>query len=104
MSSYIIDITKPAEADLYNIGRYIANELLEPELANKVISTIGNAILSLEEMPYRNSLVRDERLSQQGIRRILIENYIGFYIINEEDKKVTIIRVLYSRRDWDHML
>lgn len=104
MSRYNIDITEPAEYDLSQIGKYISEELLEPQLASKVIDKIASTIFSLEEMPSRHALVRDERLAQQGIRKIMMDNYIVFYIISEEIKTVTIIRILYSRRDWINLL
>ncbi len=100
MSKSHIEITEPAEKDLYEIGRYIATELLEPAIAKKVVGKIGDAILTLEALPLRNSLVSDERLSKIGIRKILIDNYIVFYVVSEEYKTVTIIRILYGRRDW----
>jgi len=104
MGSYKIQITEPAENDLTEIGEYIAKELLEVNTAKKVVSKIGEAIMKLEELPLRNSLVLDERLAFQGIRRILIDSYVAFYIITEENKTVTIIRILYNRRDWINLL
>ncbi|MCF6094364.1 type II toxin-antitoxin system RelE/ParE family toxin [Microaerobacter geothermalis] len=104
MSAYIIQITEPAEKDLFEIGSYISKELLEPETAKKVISKIAKGIYSLEELPLRNALVTDERLAQKGIRKIMVDNYIVFYIVNEESKTVTIIRILYGRRDWLNIL
>ncbi len=104
MSRYYIEITAPAEKDLYEIGYYIAKELLEPGIAIKVIEKISDGILKLEEMPMRNVLVADERLSNQGIRKIIVENYIVFYILYEEHKRVTIVRILHSRRDWVKLL
>jgi len=104
MSRYNLEITEPAESDLYQIGNYIAKELQEPVLAEKVVGKIGDTILSLEEMPFRNGLVRDERLSYQGIRKILIDNYVVFYIVSEENRTVTIVRILYCRRDWMNLV
>lgn len=104
MSTYNILITEPAEEDLYEIGTYISKELLELEAAKKVISRIANGINSLEDMPLRNALVADERLAYKGIRKIVVGNYIVFYIVTEENKAVTIIRILYSRRDWLNLL
>jgi len=104
MVTYDIQITKPAEDDLYEIGRYISKELLEPETARKVIARIADTISTLENMPLRNVLVDDERLAKIGIRKILVDNYIVFYIVVEENKTVTIIRVLYSRRNWQYLL
>lgn len=100
MMMYNIVITNPAENDLYEIGRYISTELLEPETAQRVISRIADAITNLENMPYRNVLVNDTRLAQMGIRHLLVDNYLVFYTVAEEIKTVTIIRVLYNRRDW----
>lgn len=104
MRTYNIQITEPAEEDLYEIGAYISKELLEPETAKKVISKIAKEINSLEDMPLRNALVVDERLAYKGIRKIMVDNYIVFYIVTEESKTVTIIRILYSRRDWLNIL
>ncbi|SPF46518.1 Addiction module toxin, RelE/StbE family (fragment) [Candidatus Desulfosporosinus infrequens] len=61
---------------------------------------ISDEALSLEEMPQRNALVADERLSTAGIRKLLVDNYIIFYVISEKEKTVMIIRILYGRRDW----
>jgi toxin ParE1/3/4 len=104
MDRYSIDITEPAETDLIEIGNYIASELLEPSIAQKVVGKIGEAILALEELPFRNALVVDEKLAFQGIRKIIVENYIVFYIVTEGSKTVTVVRILYSKRDWINLL
>ncbi|MCR4436452.1 MAG: type II toxin-antitoxin system RelE/ParE family toxin [Clostridiales bacterium] len=104
MSKYNIEITEPAEKDLYEIGQYIAKELLEPVIAKKVVEKIGKAILKLEELFLRNALVTDERLALRGIRKIMVDNYIVFYIVTEEHKTLTIVRILYRRRDWINLI
>lgn len=102
---YQILITEPAENDLREIGRYIARELLEPALAEKMVSKIGDAIIGLEQMPLRNALVADEVLAARGIRKLLVDNYyIVFYVVSEKAATVTIVRILYSRRDWMNLL
>mgnify|MGYP006304116059 CR=1 FL=1 len=104
MSKYDIEITKFAENDLLEIGKYISNELLEPDRALEVVDKIANAIFKLEEMPLRHSIVADDKLASQGIRKFITYNYIVFYIVNEKNKLVTIIRILYKRRDWVNIL
>lgn len=104
MSTYNIEITEPAEKDIYERGAYISKELLEPATAKKVISKIAKEINSLGDMPLRNALAADERLAYKGIRKIMIDNYIVFYIVTEESKTVTILRILYGRRDWMNLL
>jgi len=102
--NYNIVITEPAERDLQGIAEYIANELLEPTTARKMVTKIAEAVFQLEQMPFRNSLVRDERLARQGIRCLLADSYIVFYTVSEKEKTVTIIRILYGKRNWNSLL
>lgn len=104
MNKYRIEITEPAEYDLKEIARYIAVELRDSHAAESVMGRVGTAIFGLAEMPLRNPLVADERLSLQGIRKIIVDNYLVFYLVAEGQRTVTIIRVLYSRRDWINLL
>ena len=104
MNKYTIEITEPAEHDLKEIVRYIAIELRDSHAAESVMGRIGSAIYGLADMPSRNPLVLDERLSLEGVRKIVIDNYLVFYVVTEGNRTVTIIRVLYSRRDWTNLL
>lgn len=104
MGKYNINITQPAERDLVEIQRYISKELLEPEIAKKTISIIAENIFALEDMPLRNTLVLDSRLAKKGIRKLIVNNYIVFYCVNESIKTVTIIRILYGKRAWENLL
>jgi plasmid stabilization system protein ParE len=97
-------ITELAEADMRDIADYIAKELLEPATARKMIGRVAEAIFQLEQMPFRNGLVRDERLAANGIRHLLVDSYIVFYVISEKEEIVTIIRILYGKRNWSSLL
>jgi addiction module RelE/StbE family toxin len=97
-------ITEPAEADLKEIADYIAKELREPSTAQHLITKIAESILNLEQMPQRYALVSDERLANQGIRKLLVDNYIVFYVVSEKNQSVSIIKILYGKRDWNNLL
>lgn len=104
MKRYRILMTEPAANELQQIAEYIAKELREPGTARKLIGKIKEAVLSLAEMPTRHTIMNDERLATLGIRKLPVENYIVFYVISEKDETVTVIRILYGRRDWEHLL
>ena len=55
-------------------------------------------------MPERGRYVQDEAFASRGIRRILVENYIIFYNVDMTSCTVNIIRILYAKRDWTHIL
>lgn len=104
MTSYHITISEPAENDLNAIADYIAIELRNPPAAKHLISKIANAVFSLEQMPKRNTFVNSDRLAAKGIRKLIVENYIVFYIVSDTNHSVTIIIILYKRRNWNDLL
>jgi len=103
MKSYKVLISEPATGDLLAIAQYIAKELKEPAAAKKLVSKIREAVMSLSEMPSRHALVTDERLASLGMRKLSVENYIVFYVISETNMVVTVVRILYGRRDWEQI-
>lgn len=104
MKGYKVLMTQPAADDLKGIATYIANELREPSIAKKLVGKIKEAVMSLSEMPTRHSLVADEKLAIQEIRKMLVGNYTIFYAVSEKDATVTVVRILYGRRDWINLL
>ena len=39
-----------------------------------------------------------------GYRKLVVKNYVVFYLIDEKNKVVEIGRILYGRRDWLSLL
>ncbi len=60
-------------------------------------------IRSLEEMPMRYRLY-DEPWRSQGLRFFPVNNYLVFYITNETERSVTIVRIMYGGRDISRQL
>ena len=101
---YEVVTTAQAVADLRAIFEYIAYELLAGENAIKQLDRLEEAILSLDEMPERYHLYDKEPWRERNLRIMPVDNYLVFYIPQEEDKTVTVIRVMYGRRDIDAQL
>jgi plasmid stabilization system protein ParE len=95
---------KSAQIDMREIHKYIAEDLLNPEAAVRRIEDIETAIRSLYKMPARFSLVSDSYLASKGFRMLPIKTHLVFFIIREDVKAVSVIRVLYTRRDWTRIL
>ncbi|MCL1874135.1 MAG: type II toxin-antitoxin system RelE/ParE family toxin [Clostridiales bacterium] len=100
---YRIRIMKPAQADMHGIYRHIAGNLQNPAAAARRISLIDEKIQSLKENPARIPLVRDEYLASKGYRMIIAKSHLIFFIIREK-AVVSVMRVLYGRRDWMRIL
>jgi toxin ParE1/3/4 len=104
MPKYRVDVSEPAESDLYDIVRYISAQLSAPMTALKMMETIEEALAGLANMPHSYPPVTDKRLASMGYRKLIVKNYIAFFTINEKAKVVDVERILYARRDWLHVL
>jgi len=104
LTRYKIEIENAAERDMYNILSYITETLKEPASALRLYTSIKEQIVKLSTMPERNSIVDDQPYASIGVRRLFIENYVLFYVIDEPVLTVHIIRVLYNRREWHSLL
>ncbi len=102
--TYQIHITQQAEQDIDEAATYIRSTLLNPSAAFRLLSKTQEVIRSLEANPKRHPLVDDPALSAWGIRYVEINHYLAFYLVSEEDHTVHIIRFLYGKRNWMHIL
>lgn len=104
MILYTVQVTRPAYIDLREIGDYIAEDLQAPEAARELMQEIEEAVLSLERYPERSPIVSDSDLEELGIHWIRVHSYLIFYTIDVAEKKVHILRILYEKRNWKHLL
>jgi len=102
--SYKVSISHEAEVDLRGIYAYITLDLLSPKNAQRQISRLEQAILSLDEFPARHRLVSYEPWKSRGLRVMLCDNFLIFYFVQEEKQKVLISRVLYGKRNLAEVL
>lgn len=104
MTRYKVVVTSKAYEDLYNIVQYIKVELLEPQVARSMLEKLESTISSLESLPKRYALVQFEEFAHRQVRKVAVENYIIFYVVNEYEQIVRVLRVLYGKREWQDLL
>lgn len=104
MEKYRVEISEPAENDLQAIVRYISTQLSAPITAVEMVDTFEVALATLTKMPQRYPLVSDDSLASMGYRKVLIKNYIVFFIVDDRSRTVDVHRILYARRDWLRLL
>ena len=81
--SYDIHITNAARRDLLNATDHIEFVLKNPKAADNLLDETEEKINSLADFPERFCLVDDSVLSSWGIRFIIVNNYLAFYIIDD---------------------
>lgn len=96
MDKYQIKLLARVARDLEDIYDYIANEFKVQETAEHMIDLLEQAILGLDEMPYRGSVRRTGAFANKGYRQIFVKNYTIVYRIDESKKQVIIVTVRYT--------
>ena len=89
-----------AKDDLKSIIMYIKNELQEPNIARKYAKLIKEKIKKLEYDPQKFAIIDIKMKNNYNIRKLIINNYIAFYRINEKQKVINIERILYGASEW----
>lgn len=101
---YQVFTTEKAEEDLNSIADYLIYKLLAGETALKQIGRIEQAVMSLEEMPERYRIYDKEPWKEKNLHVMGVDNYLVFYIIDNGNKTVTVIRIMYGKRDIESQL
>jgi len=65
---------------------------------------IEASIMRLKDFPYSGSPVSDDILNSRGYRKLIVKNYILFHLIDEAEKQVVIMRVLYGAQRYEELL
>ena len=101
---YEVEVSQQADSDLRGIFEYIAFELQSPKNASRQLDRLEGQILSLNMMPERYRRYEKEPWKSRGLRVLPVDNYVVLYIPDHDKKVVTILRVMYARRDIDNRL
>ncbi|MFZ3130231.1 MAG: type II toxin-antitoxin system RelE/ParE family toxin [Desulfosporosinus sp.] len=100
MSKYKITILQIAREDIGEIFFYIAADSTKSAL--ETTDKITDKIDMLAELPLIGKIVPDNELAKQEYRMLIINNYIVFYKVIDDE--VVVYRVLHGMRDYPDLL
>lgn len=101
---YSVKITEPAEQDLNATVDYYITVLKAQKAANTLLNEIEEKLSFLSTNPLVYEIENDKYLQERNIRSVLVKNHLIFYIVNQDDQQVTVLRILYARRNWLRIL
>ncbi|MDD3040639.1 type II toxin-antitoxin system RelE/ParE family toxin [Bacteroides sp.] len=102
--TYDVHITATAERDLLKASDHIEFVLKNPKAADDLLDKAELQINSLADFPEKFRLVDDPVLASWGIRFIIVDGYLAFYVISEETHRVVVVRFLYQKSNWTAIL
>lgn len=103
--AYSVRITQNAEQDLSEIISYLMGKLCNPKAAESLLAEFIQEKNNIANNPYMYLLSSNLRLQEEGYHRFLFKkNYIALYLIDDDKKEVTIMRIFYAKRDYSNLI
>ncbi|HAW71352.1 MAG TPA: type II toxin-antitoxin system mRNA interferase toxin, RelE/StbE family [Firmicutes bacterium] len=82
----------------------MAMAILAPDAAERLMDEIESRIMRLKTFSHSRSFVLDEPLKKRGYRKLIVDNYMVFYMVQEQEHQVIITRILYGASDYQTIL
>ncbi|WP_124099473.1 type II toxin-antitoxin system RelE/ParE family toxin [Ruminococcus sp. Marseille-P6503] len=101
---YTIEYLPIAKSDMVDIAKYIGVKLENPEAAERLAEKMIEAAEKLTDMPYKCPVHIPVKPLRHEYRKLIVQNYIMFYWVDEDKKRITIARVVYTGRDYENLL
>ena len=101
---YQVEFLPSAQADMVEIVQYISKELCNPIAAENLAEDFVKTADSLSVFPYAHEAYIPIRPLKHEYRKVSVKNYLMFFWVEEENKVVTIARVIYAARDYGKLL
>lgn len=91
-----------ARQDMEQIFEYIAVKLCNPTAALRQIDDFEKAFEKVCAFPECCPKADNEFLKDKSLRKIVVNNYIAFYRVKNEE--IQVVRVLYGMRNYAKLL
>ena len=102
-NEYALEYLPAAVNDLTEIvSTYLMLEYEEG--AKRIKNKLMKSTKRIQFMPYSGTVVLDKKMAQFGFRMVVIEKYLMFYKVFEEDKKVVIYRILNGKTNYPALM
>ena len=77
---------------------------MNKEAAIKLLNKINEKFDSIALFPKSASLLNNDYVKNKNIRKLLIDNYIAFYEVDDINKEIRIIRIIYGMQNYIDVL
>ena len=101
---YKVAFSKIAESDIDETLAYISYDLSNPDAASSFADELEHKLNEVSKTPRMGRLVENDFLKRDDVRSFLVGNFIVYYIVDEDEKVIVILRVVYEKRDLDKIL
>ena len=97
---YRVKLTECFLEEIENICEYISNKLKNIDASNRLREKVMYNVLLLENSPKMFGKIEKLDITKRQYRRIVVDNYVVLYTIDEEEKVVYIVHIYYVGQNY----
>ena len=97
---YEIEFTEDCRDEINEIYEYISEKLVAENSAKKLMRKMRDAVMDLSETPNLYMKIEKKDRNKREFRRMVIDNFVVLYTVDENSKKVYIANMHYGRRNY----
>ena len=101
---YKVEILPIAIEDFDNIIHYVTYNLKNITAAKKLRDLFIKSFDYILKFPYGCAIYKSKKVLKYEYRTYKVKNYIMFYVIDEEKKIITIVRILNRKMNFNNIL
>lgn len=101
---YDLEYQSAARQDMVNIVTYISKTLSNPAAAQRLADEFIDSAEKIRDFPYSMPIYHPLKALKYEYRKLLVGNYIVFYRVDENKKRITMARVIYAKRNYNKVL
>ena len=99
-TEYKIKLTQEFLEEFDDICEYISSKLKNQEASNLLRQKVVSKVLLLRKSPKMFAKIRKISKTKKQYRRMVINNYVILYTIDDEEKNVYIMHIYYGERNY----
>ena len=98
---YEIEFTEDCRDEIREIYRYISKKLIAKKSAKQLMQKIRKIIMNLAESPKLYPKINKyDKIKKRCFRKIVIDNYVILYTIDEQKKVIYISHMYYGGKNY----
>lgn len=97
---YEIEFTEDCRDEIREIYEYISENLDAQMAAKNLMKKMRDAVMNLKENPEIYMKIERKDRNKRDFRRLVVNNYVILYTIDEDKKIVYISHMYYGKRNY----
>lgn len=97
---YEIEFTEDCKYEITEIYEYISKKLVAENSAKKLMRKMRDSVMDLSEFPNLYMKIEKKDGHKREFRRMIIDNFVVLYTVDESNHKVYIAHMYYGRKNY----